>query len=353
MRDGLARIPVRLLAGGFLSAALFLASPAHANASSLLWGVEDGEPAHIEIVDGGTYQITFGQSAPISLATSFGPSPFGNLYRIVETEEGVVRELLTTVYPHREGGDAEFAWIEAGSYELDILTPVFPPPPDQQVFDRGALGRLALTLFARTAEAAIIRPPEEERIREVMHFTVEETSQGCAEQCFSNVLFLPGIESSRLYRPDYSGGTERLWEPGKNQDVEDLFLTSDGAGIRSDVYAKEGDVVDELPIVGKNIYKSFIADMNALKSSGHISDWQAISYDWRLSLDDVLRYGNEIDGRIYYAGDLRATSTPYIIQEVRRLAATSKSGRVTIVAIPTAAWWQNTSPSYSETKRMT
>ncbi|MBI5405902.1 hypothetical protein HY972_02605 [Candidatus Kaiserbacteria bacterium] len=38
------------------------------------------------------------------------------------------------------------------------------------------------------------------------------------------------------------------------------------------------------------------------------------------------------DGRIYYSGDLRATSSPYISQELRRLAKSSKTGKVTIVA---------------------
>jgi len=123
-----------------------------------------------------------------------------------------------------------------------------------------------------------------------------------------------------------------LWEPNANDDVRDLFLDRNGNGIRSDIYAKEGDVLDELPVTGSNVYKSFMAKMDDLKSQNLITDWEPIAYDWRLSLDDILNYGNDIDGRIYYAGDLRATSTPYVIQELKRLAATSKSGKVTIIA---------------------
>ena len=151
--------------------------------------------------------------------------------------------------------------------------------------------------------------------------------------CASNVLFLPGIEASRLYRPDYAGGTDQLWEPNIDSDVRDLYLNPDGASARFDVYTK--DVIDEknvLPIGQGNIYKSFIAQMNELKTAGTIVDWKAVPYDWRLSLDDVLNYGNDVQGRIYYSGDLRATSTPYVIQELRRLAKTSKTGKVTIVA---------------------
>lgn len=149
--------------------------------------------------------------------------------------------------------------------------------------------------------------------------------------CASNVLFLPGIESSRLYRPDYVGGTDRLWEPNGDSDVQDLYMNADGTSVRTDVYAKARNVLDELPD-GKNIYKSFIAKMEDLKASGTIKDWEPVAYDWRLSLDDILTFGHEIDGRIYYSGDLRATTSPYIIQQLRHLAGTSKTGKVTIVA---------------------
>ena len=158
------------------------------------------------------------------------------------------------------------------------------------------------------------------------------TTSPCTQNCFDNVLFLPGIEASRLYRPDYAGGTDKLWEPNIDSDVQDLFLNPSGDSARFDVYTKKNDIITELPN-GTNIYKSFIAKMNDLKAQGMINDWEATPYDWRLSLDDILRYGNELpDGRIYYSGDLRATSTPFIIQELRHLAATSRTGKVTIVA---------------------
>lgn len=153
----------------------------------------------------------------------------------------------------------------------------------------------------------------------------------CTQNCFSNVLFLPGLEASRLYRPDYDGGTDQLWEPNANSDAEDLFLTSEGKSVRGDVYTK--DVIDEAYLGGPNIYKSFIEQMDGLKTDDTIVDWKSAPYDWRLSLDDILDNGREFSGgRIYYAGDLAATSTPYIIQELRRLASTSKTGKVTIVA---------------------
>lgn len=144
------------------------------------------------------------------------------------------------------------------------------------------------------------------------------------------VLFLPGIQGSRLYRPSVDGAHETtLWEPSANEDVRDLSLNSDGTSVRGDIYTKRGDVIDEVAIGGTNIYKSFIEEMDAMKASREISDWSPVAYDWRLSVEDILNYGHEIDGKIYYSGPERATSTPYVLQELRRLAA---KGKVTIVA---------------------
>jgi len=68
----------------------------------------------------------------------------------------------------------------------------------------------------------------------------------------NNVLFLPGIEASRLYRPD-GNGTNKLWEPDASADVPQLFLDANGSSAKSDIYTK--DVVEELPVTGNNIYK--------------------------------------------------------------------------------------------------
>lgn len=153
----------------------------------------------------------------------------------------------------------------------------------------------------------------------------------CTENCNSNVMFLPGLEASRLYRPDYNGGTDQLWEPNTNDDAEDLFLDGTGKSIRNDIYTK--DVIDQVYQGGPNIYKSFISQMNDLKTDSAIADYGIAPYDWRLSLDDILNYGSQtLDGRIYYSGGLAATSSPFIIQELKRLVASSRTGKVTIVA---------------------
>ncbi|TSD05095.1 MAG: Acetyltransferases and hydrolases with the alpha/beta hydrolase fold protein [Parcubacteria group bacterium Greene0714_7] len=148
------------------------------------------------------------------------------------------------------------------------------------------------------------------------------------QKCCSSVLFLPGIKGSRLY-VETDGSENKLWEPDLfegNDDVRGMSLDSNGKSI-GNVYVKEGSILDSAG--GKDYYKSFIADMDALESSGDIEDWQSVAYDWRLSLDDILANGAEVDGRIFYG---TATSTPYITQTLRALASQSQTGKVTIVA---------------------
>lgn len=163
--------------------------------------------------------------------------------------------------------------------------------------------------------------------------TSDPSASACSTNCNSNVLFLPGLEASRLYRPDYNGGTDKLWEPYGDNSAMDLNMNPDGTAVREDVYTK--DVIDNAYIIPSkgNVYAAFISSMNDMKSAGIINDWAPAPYDWRLSLDEILNNGKEYpDGRIYYAGPLAATSTPFVIQELRRLAATSRTGKVTIVA---------------------
>ncbi len=156
--------------------------------------------------------------------------------------------------------------------------------------------------------------------------------------CTDNVLFLPGIEGSRLYEGTACGGTaeEKLWEPysgfwgvvfgAGDSKVAKLALTTSGKSECSDIYAKDGDIIDS---AGGAIYQPVIDQMQSLKAAGTINDWSPAAYDWRLSLNDLLTRGAETNGNINYA---TATDTPYIEQMLRRLAASSKTGKVTIIA---------------------
>ncbi len=149
----------------------------------------------------------------------------------------------------------------------------------------------------------------------------------------SNVLFLPGIKGSRLFSdeaPCDSGPcTRTLWEPYGDGLAQNLLLDSDGKTIH-DVYVQEGNIIDE--VAGEKFYSSFIDDMDARAASdeyGPSWQWRAAAYDWRLSLPDIVNHGAKFGNKIYYD---QATSTPYIEQTLRELAAKSATGKVTIIA---------------------
>jgi len=147
------------------------------------------------------------------------------------------------------------------------------------------------------------------------------------EPLASNVLFLPGIKGSRLYGDDGN----KLWISGGDNDIRQLFLSVAGKSMRNDVHVRAGDILAEVevPLFPIRIYQKFVEEMNSLKSAGTIADWKPVPYDWRLSLPDLISQGAERDGKIYYN---EATTTPYVEQSLRELAASSKTGKVTIVA---------------------
>jgi len=141
----------------------------------------------------------------------------------------------------------------------------------------------------------------------------------CTENCFSNVLFLPGIKTSRLYKQS-ANGEDELWIPNfYGDDVEELYLDENGKSINK-VYAKEGDILEETP-VGGNLYKTFLANLASLKASKIINDYSAFAYDWRQSVEDVAKNGTP------YQGEIRSA-----IATLEGLSNTSKSNKVTIIA---------------------
>lgn len=141
----------------------------------------------------------------------------------------------------------------------------------------------------------------------------------------SNVLFLPGIEGSRLYTMQ-NGSEEKVWDPSSGSDLALLSLNEQGKSMH-DVYTKEHDTLNA---VGPfTFYQSLADDMNGLTDTGAMNEWSAVAYDWRLSLSDIVHGGAQHGTNIDYG---EATSTPYIEQTLRALAATSKSGKVSIIA---------------------
>lgn len=136
----------------------------------------------------------------------------------------------------------------------------------------------------------------------------------------SNILFLPGIQASRLYVND-NGTEERLWEPGGDDEVLRLAMTSDGTSIE-DVYTK--DVIEEkLGVgIGGNVYKGFLEYLNDIGGDFGGPIIETFPYDWRHDVFDIVTHGTKMsDGSM---------KKPVAIVEF--LAGTSPTDKVTIIS---------------------
>jgi pimeloyl-ACP methyl ester carboxylesterase len=141
--------------------------------------------------------------------------------------------------------------------------------------------------------------------------------------CCSSILFLPGLEASRLYEGQFmpfglGTSTTRLWEPLSYGNVQSLYLNGDGSSISPSIYA--GDLID-IALFTKGIYYKLIRYLDGMVKDGSVAEWEPFAYDWRQPIQDV------VDGR-----EKRATTTESLLETVKNLAARSKTGKVTIIA---------------------
>jgi len=141
--------------------------------------------------------------------------------------------------------------------------------------------------------------------------------------CCSSVLFIPGIEGSRLYSVTSARGvtatsTRRVWEPHSNTDIAKLYLNSMGSSTDTSIYA-DGPVDVAYGI--SSVYGSFMKFLNTLSSRNIITEWKSFGYDWRKSIQDIVA-GNE----------KRATTTESLVGLIQAMASSSKTGKVTVVA---------------------
>ncbi|MBP6866398.1 MAG: hypothetical protein KBC12_02570 [Candidatus Pacebacteria bacterium] len=162
----------------------------------------------------------------------------------------------------------------------------------------------------------------------------ENRYMGCVVDCFSNVMFLPGMMASRLYEAG-----EEIWFTRNEGEQNKMGLNSEGKSEYT-VYTKddtrhevEGEnetgITDE--VLGFNIYKSFTEDLRKWKTADNLfKDYALVPYDWRLSLPDIVNNGQVTDGKLSY-GDTTAGGQ-YIIKQLEALAQDSRTGKVTIVA---------------------
>lgn len=131
--------------------------------------------------------------------------------------------------------------------------------------------------------------------------------------CCSNVLFLPGIKGSVLEK-----NSDTLWPPTpfSLNDVNQLALTSEGKSI-NDVHTD--GILNKF--LGTSIYAPFSSFMDGLVTDGTIEKWLPLAYDWRFSPETILTDGIKTKNE-----------TINVIEEIEKLAANSKTKKVTIVA---------------------
>lgn len=139
----------------------------------------------------------------------------------------------------------------------------------------------------------------------------------------SPVLFIPGILGSRLAYVDTNGLEKALWETLAPSTIRSLGFTGGGKPLTPNVYATE--VVDspfELSIEGISAYKPFMNYLDTLVTSGTISSWQPLPYDWREDVRDIAKRGIlQRDG-----------SRKSLAKTIQTMASSSPSGRVTLIA---------------------
>lgn len=141
--------------------------------------------------------------------------------------------------------------------------------------------------------------------------------------CCSSVLFIPGLEASRIYAPErrplgLGTSTVMAWEPQSNPDVKTAYLNPDGTSVNPNVYS--GDPIGRAYGLFE-IYGSFMESMDRLVADGVIGQWKAFGYDWRKPIAEV------VAGR-----ERKATTTESLIDTVMAMASSSRTGKVTLVA---------------------
>jgi len=141
--------------------------------------------------------------------------------------------------------------------------------------------------------------------------------------CCSSVLFIPGLQASRLYldsRGLFSTSTHTLWEPNQNTDVRKLFLDPKGVTMNTSIYPG-GPIDSAFGLVG--VYGSFFTFLDSLKAQGLIPEWRAFGYDWRTSIPEVVAGKGSLTG---------TTIQQSLLEAVESMALRSPTGKVTLIA---------------------
>jgi pimeloyl-ACP methyl ester carboxylesterase len=157
--------------------------------------------------------------------------------------------------------------------------------------------------------------------RSVLEFEVSQADQEFTGA--SSVLFLPGIQASRLYKDGLFGSEDQVWEPTSNEDVDDLRFDSSFESVNI-IYTR--DAVDNVSrafgLVDIDIYKNLLDTFNQLDRVGEIEEFLPFAYDWRY---DVFHVATEDVS--YTDGEVKRLK-----DEIERLAAESYTKKVSVIA---------------------
>lgn len=117
----------------------------------------------------------------------------------------------------------------------------------------------------------------------------KEEIDSVENDCCSNIVFLPGIEGSRLYINKSNGELSKVWEPKSSSDISKIYLDGYGNSINN---IEVGSVIDSaFGVIG--IYKSFLEFLDIYSKGytsleGEINSWKVYPYDWRKMPDEVV-----------------------------------------------------------------
>ncbi len=236
-------------------------------------------------------------------------------YRMLYGPDGAVRKQEgegSTITLESDDWWGGVIWQGAGVHEIDIYASC---PRDVSLKAPNLLGKLLAVIRPKVALAHWF----DAEFANTFQFTVVDAND--QPECCSSIVFIPGIKGSVLEREGAFGVRDVLWPPSLNptsfsDDIEQLALTSDGESVND---VRVNGLMETF--YGVSVYDGFADFANNLVSQELINEWQAFPYDWRLSINETIDNGvKNVDGSV----------TDWVA-EVERIAAASKSKKVTIV----------------------